>query len=89
LWLDPTGLGRQILLNVWPLSWLLKRRARAAEDMRDRYGFEAEKMARSFLNNADDAGNDQARRHWRAVRLELKRVISVKPKREDRPSLVD
>ena len=72
--------------GMWPLSWLQRRRARgdarrAAEDMYDRYGVEAEKLVRSFLNSADGEGEEQARRHWRAVRSELKRIAGRRAQR--------
>ena len=71
---------------MWPFSWLQRRRARgdarrAAEDMRDRYGVDADRLVDTFLRNADDDGKEQARRHWRAVRSELERITDPRAQR--------
>ena len=59
------------------LSWLSGRRSdteaqRAAQAMRRRYGEQAYELANTFVANAADDGDQKARRHWSAIRAELR-----------------
>ena len=61
------------------LSWLQGTRpsaevGRAAQVMRRRYGDRAYELVSTFVTNAADDGNEDARRHWTAVRAELRRI---------------
>jgi hypothetical protein len=61
------------------LSWLNGRRSdteaqQAAQAMRRRYGDQADDLASKFVANAADDGDEKARRHWSAIRAELRRI---------------
>jgi hypothetical protein len=61
------------------LSWLRGRQStsaalRAARALRKRYGDQAGELASTFVANAVEAGDEEARRHWNAVYVELQRI---------------
>ena len=69
---------------MWLLSWLSGRRSdteaqRAAQAMRRRYGDQADDLASTFVTNAVDDGDEKARRHWSAIRAELRRITTASP----------
>lgn len=65
---------------MWLFSFFQQRRSRkgvigySANVMRERYSDDAPDLAREFVVNALDQGDQYAVRHWTAVRLELKRL---------------
>jgi hypothetical protein len=61
------------------LSWLRRRLStsaalRAARALRRRYGDQAGELASTFVTNAADDDDEEARRHWSAVCVELQRI---------------
>jgi hypothetical protein len=42
--------------------------------LRKRYGDRAGELASTFVENAAEDGDEEARRHWSAVRAELRRI---------------
>ncbi len=50
---------------------------RAAQAMRRRYGDRADELASRFVANAVDDGDEKARRHWSAIRAELRRITDA------------
>ena len=70
------------------LSWLHGRAKalRAARALRKRYGNRAGELASTFVANAAEDGDEEARRHWNAVHTELRRTTAARDLLEDSPS---